>query len=291
MFSNSWVNCFTSSGGSQDALLPLIGSGPDAAEAATAGHDVIASPFSHLYFDLGDPRNTELVYKYEPMPEGLSDEQARHILGPSAPAWNQPQERADEMIFPRLLALSEVGWTSRDNRDWEDFVARSKAHYRRLALLGVKFPRDWALGGPGTRIGDWKPADLTADRVALGRAYLAAGETAAAEAEYQAAAEYARMSGSSDARSSAKAGLGGRIETRACSTNSLKIDDLVGKVDFVLAFAVVHEIPDRPRLFRELAAALAPEGRILLSEPSGHVSADDFAKTLADAASAGLKVV
>jgi tetratricopeptide (TPR) repeat protein len=49
---------------------------------------------------------------------------------------------------------------------------------------------------------------VAADRVALGRAYLAAGETAAAEAEYQAAAEYARMSGSSDARSSAKAGLG-----------------------------------------------------------------------------------
>lgn len=89
----------------------------------------------------------------------------------------------------------------------------------------------------------------------------------------------------------AKAGLSGRIETRACSTDSLKIDDLAGGVNFILLFAAVHEIPDQPRLFRELAAALAPEGRVLLSEPSGHVSADDFAKTLAAAEAAGLTVV
>jgi tetratricopeptide (TPR) repeat protein len=49
---------------------------------------------------------------------------------------------------------------------------------------------------------------VTAEHVSMGRAYLAAGETAAAETEYEAASEYARMSGSSDARSTAKAGLG-----------------------------------------------------------------------------------
>lgn len=49
---------------------------------------------------------------------------------------------------------------------------------------------------------------VAADRASMGRAYLSAGETAAAEAEYQAASEYARMSGSAGARSSAEAGLG-----------------------------------------------------------------------------------
>ncbi len=136
-------------------------------EAANTGHDVIASPFSHLYFDLGDPRDTKLVYEYEPVPEELPAEQARRILGPGAPAWNQPQQQADGMIFPRLPALSEVGWTGKDGRNFDSFVARSKTHHKRLALLGVKFPRDWALGGPGTRIGGWKPADLTADKVTL----------------------------------------------------------------------------------------------------------------------------
>lgn len=89
----------------------------------------------------------------------------------------------------------------------------------------------------------------------------------------------------------AKAGLAGRIETRACSTDSLKLDDLAGRVDFALAFAVVHEIPDQPRLFRELAATLTVEGVILVSEPSGHVSAEDFARSLDTATAAGLRVV
>jgi len=88
-----------------------------------------------------------------------------------------------------------------------------------------------------------------------------------------------------------EAGLAGRIETRVCSTDSLKTDDLAGRVDFVLAFAVVHEIPDHPRLFRELAAALAPAGRILLSEPAGHVTTAAFAETLEKAEEAGLMIV
>lgn len=138
-----------------------------AVEAAATGHDVVASPFSHLYFDLGDPRNTQLVYGYEPVPEGLAPELARHILGPSAPAWAQPQARADEMIFPRLLALAEVGWAAKGTRNWEAFVARNLAHYRRLNALGVKFYTDWSVTGAGARVGGWKPADLTADSVTL----------------------------------------------------------------------------------------------------------------------------
>ena len=153
--------------GGMDYFQTVFTPADPAAEAAATGHDVIASPFSHLYFDLGDPRDTKLVYNYAPVPEGLPAEQVRQILGPSAPAWNQPQDRADEMIFPRLLALSEVGWTAANSRDWDAFVERNKTHYKRLRMLGVKFPRDWALGGPGTLIGGWKPADLTADSVTL----------------------------------------------------------------------------------------------------------------------------
>jgi hexosaminidase len=138
-----------------------------ATEAATAGHDVVVSPFSHLYFDLGDPRNTALVYGLEPVPEGLSPSQVQHILGPHAPAWNQPQARADEMIFPRLTALAEVGWTDKSRRDWEGFVERSKTHYRRLTAYGLKFPMDWAVGGNGVVLGSWTPEKLTSSSVEL----------------------------------------------------------------------------------------------------------------------------
>ena len=58
---------------------------------------------------------------------------------------------------------------------------------------------------------------------------------------------------------------------------------------FVLAFAMVHELPDAEAFFREARRVLAPGGRILLAEPAGHVGVADFEATLAAAARAGLR--
>ncbi len=86
-----------------------------------------------------------------------------------------------------------------------------------------------------------------------------------------------------------RAGLGGRVEARLAAKGSLGVGDLAGKVDFVLAFAVVHELPDAGRFFAEIRAALAPGGKILVAEPTGHVKPKDFEATLAAAAGAGLR--
>jgi ubiquinone/menaquinone biosynthesis C-methylase UbiE len=91
-------------------------------------------------------------------------------------------------------------------------------------------------------------------------------------------------------RRARRAGLPGRIETRLCTANSLGLSDLAGRVNFALAFAVAHEVPDVRRLMAELAAVLAPTGRLLLAEPSGHVTAEEFDATLAAAEAAGLAV-
>ena len=85
-----------------------------------------------------------------------------------------------------------------------------------------------------------------------------------------------------------KAGVLDRIETRRCGPDSLGIGDLAGGVDFALLFAVVHEAENRDRLFREVRDALKPDGRALLAEPKGHVSAAAFAETLDAARAAGL---
>ncbi len=60
--------------------------------------------------------------------------------------------------------------------------------------------------------------------------------------------------------------------------------------DFVLAFAVVHEVPDQRRLMAEIAGLLRSGGRFLLAEPRMHVAAGDFDKTVRLAEAAGLKV-
>jgi len=89
-------------------------------------------------------------------------------------------------------------------------------------------------------------------------------------------------------RRAAKAGLAERVTTRLAEPGSLALGDLAGQADFVLAFAVVHELPSAAAFFAEAAASLRPGGALLLAEPAGHVSADAFADELHAAAAAGL---
>jgi len=88
----------------------------------------------------------------------------------------------------------------------------------------------------------------------------------------------------------ARAGVSDRVETRVCSASSLGLGDLEGKVDFALAFAVVHEVPDAARFLAEIGDALAPGGRLLIAEPRGHVSEEALERTTASARKAGLSV-
>jgi ubiquinone/menaquinone biosynthesis C-methylase UbiE len=90
-------------------------------------------------------------------------------------------------------------------------------------------------------------------------------------------------------RRAQKAGLEQRIETRLAKPDSLGIDDLKGTVDFVLAVAVVHEMPSAESFFQQAAAALKPGGTLLLAEPSGHVKPRKFAGELEIARRAGLE--
>jgi ubiquinone/menaquinone biosynthesis C-methylase UbiE len=89
-------------------------------------------------------------------------------------------------------------------------------------------------------------------------------------------------------RRAAKAGLADRVEARLANAGALGVGDLAGQVDFVLAFAVVHELPDVAAFFAEAAASLRPGGALLLAEPSGHVSGEAFEGELQAAAGAGL---
>jgi ubiquinone/menaquinone biosynthesis C-methylase UbiE len=91
-------------------------------------------------------------------------------------------------------------------------------------------------------------------------------------------------------RRARRAGLAERIATRVAAGERLGIEDLAGAVDFVLAIAMVHELPNPGGFFAEVARALKPGARLLLSEPKVHVSGDSFAAELAAAEGAGFTV-
>jgi SAM-dependent methyltransferase len=73
--------------------------------------------------------------------------------------------------------------------------------------------------------------------------------------------------------------------------DDLGIDDLAGAVDFALAFAVAHEVPDQARLLDQIRRGLRPGARLLLSEPAGHVDEQEFRETVEAAERAGFEIV
>lgn len=119
--------------------------------AAKAGHDVIMTPGTHLYFDfyqdkpenepkaIGGFLTTKQVYSFEPIPEQLSEEEGKHILGAQANLWTEyigTMKQVEYMALPRACALSEVVWSSVENRNWNCFSRRLAIHMERLQNIG-----------------------------------------------------------------------------------------------------------------------------------------------------------
>lgn len=78
-----------------------------------------------------------------------------------------------------------------------------------------------------------------------------------------------------------------RVKLHKCKEKTI---DLTTKVDFVLAFYMVHEVPDHDNLFRELKSILKPNGLLFIVEPKFHVSKKSFESMIDKAKGFGLKV-
>lgn len=109
-------------------------------QAAEMGHDVVMTPNSHVYFDhyqstdiardplaIGGYSPVERVYALEPVPEELTEEESKHILGAQANLWTEyipVFEHAQFMVLPRMAALCEVQWMQPEQKNYEDFLSR-----------------------------------------------------------------------------------------------------------------------------------------------------------------------
>jgi len=84
-----------------------------------------------------------------------------------------------------------------------------------------------------------------------------------------------------------KAGLANRIETHLAVPGTIGLEGYQEKIDFILALAVVHEVPDPVHTFTEFHSLLKARGKLLLAEPKGHVTRENFEATLAMAEKSG----
>ena len=124
--------------------------------AAKLKHDVIMTPGSHCYFDhyQGNPATEPLaiggfntlqnVYSFEPVPGELTSEESKYIIGSQGNVWTEymlNSSQVEYMAFPRALALAEVNWSARSNRNWDNFSSKMNKHFERLEKMQVNFSK------------------------------------------------------------------------------------------------------------------------------------------------------
>lgn len=131
--------------------------------AARSGNDVIMTPNQMFYLDhyqayppgeppgIGGYTPIDQVYGYDPVPADFTPAMADRVIGAQANVWTEYMKTSDHveyMVFPRLLAVSEVVWSPRESRDFASFTRRLPAQLALLTALGVNYraPRQ---GEPG----------------------------------------------------------------------------------------------------------------------------------------------
>ncbi len=122
--------------------------------SAKMGHDVVMTPSNYCYLDLkqGNPElepaygYSQLwlskAYSYNPMPASLNEEERKHILGIQGNLWSESiryEKDMNYMLFPRLLAIAEVGWAPKENRHWDDFIGRLEYNLVRLKNMNIGY--------------------------------------------------------------------------------------------------------------------------------------------------------
>jgi hexosaminidase len=124
-------------------------------EAVKQGHDVVMTPTDFCYLDyyqsedrgseppaIGGYLPLDKVYSFNPVPSGLTEKEAEHILGGQGNLWTEyipDEEQAGYMLFPRASALAEVLWSGTQGRDYKDFLARLDSLIPHMKQMGINF--------------------------------------------------------------------------------------------------------------------------------------------------------
>ena len=122
-------------------------------EAAEAGHDVVMTPGTPCYIShpqsvnpitqtTGGVTTMRDIYEFDPVPKELADEYVSHIIGVQACQWSEgtPNLKVLEYkSYPRTIAMAEVAWTQKAERNYDDFYKRYASHTSFLDFYNVGY--------------------------------------------------------------------------------------------------------------------------------------------------------
>ena len=122
-------------------------------KSAQQHHEVVMAPYPKYYLDywqadpeseplaMGGPTTLRTMYEYNPVPEVLTPEEQKYIIGVEGCVWTEympTPARVEYMAWPRMCAIAEAGWSSR-SKDWDGFTRRLETHLGRLDRLDVGY--------------------------------------------------------------------------------------------------------------------------------------------------------
>ena len=123
-------------------------------EAAKQKHDVVMSPYNdvYLYIYQCEPKGQPLaasgylplekVYSFNPLPDKLNKEEQKYILGLEGCLWSEfvnSPELLEYMVYPRMFAIAETGWTPASEKDFEGFLSRLEIVKKRYDAIGINY--------------------------------------------------------------------------------------------------------------------------------------------------------
>jgi len=124
--------------------------------AARQHHLVVMTPEEYCYLDhyqsgapgepvaFGGLTTLQKAYSYNPVPAALSLEEGKYVEGVQGNLWTEyvpTTTKAEYMIFPRAIALAEVGWSPQGRKDFPDFTRRLSGYLKRFDLHQVNYSR------------------------------------------------------------------------------------------------------------------------------------------------------
>ncbi len=74
--------------------------------------------------------------------KNLVKRRLKHILGVQGNLWGESMQKPYDhnyMLFPRLFAISEVGWSLQENKNFDDFIQRVELAFNRLDAMKVNY--------------------------------------------------------------------------------------------------------------------------------------------------------
>jgi len=124
-------------------------------DAARQHHDVVMSPYEYVYLYCyqsapeGQPLAPggtylplEKVYSFNPLPAALSSSEQKYVLGLEGCFWSEfvgDPAILEYMVYPRMFAVAETGWTPPSQKDFDSFLSRFALARKRYDALGINY--------------------------------------------------------------------------------------------------------------------------------------------------------